>query len=165
MSTLVLRNTKGSALTFTEGDNNFTNLNNDKIESISADTTPALGGNLTGGDFVVSQIKLQDYEEVVYNNNALNSTTTINLSNGNVQRYTDDGFTFNGFTTAVEGASVTLIKHSGSNNSGIFNVDGSLTKKFGNDGATAISNTSADDIISIIYLNNTYYISIAKGYQ
>ena len=32
MASIVLRNTKGSALTFTEGDDNFTNLNNDKIE-------------------------------------------------------------------------------------------------------------------------------------
>lgn len=32
MSTIVLRNTKGSPLTNTEVDNNFSNLNNDKVE-------------------------------------------------------------------------------------------------------------------------------------
>lgn len=32
MSTIVLRNTKGSPLTNTEVDNNFDNLNNDKVE-------------------------------------------------------------------------------------------------------------------------------------
>ena len=32
MSTIVLRNIKGSPLTFTEMDNNFTNLNNDKLD-------------------------------------------------------------------------------------------------------------------------------------
>lgn len=35
MSTLTLRNTKGSALTNTEVDDNFSNLNNDKMEKSS----------------------------------------------------------------------------------------------------------------------------------
>jgi len=38
MSTIVLRNTKGSALTFTEGDANFTNLNTDKLENINSES-------------------------------------------------------------------------------------------------------------------------------
>jgi hypothetical protein len=49
MSTIVTRASKGSALTWTEGDANFTNLNNDKIEDIVEDTTPQLGGNLDVG--------------------------------------------------------------------------------------------------------------------
>ena len=40
MSTIVLRSTKGSALTFAEGDANFSNLNNDKLENI---TTESIG--------------------------------------------------------------------------------------------------------------------------
>ena len=43
MSTLVLRNTKGSALTFTELDTNFSNLNNDK-----ADVGDIIGSDSTG---------------------------------------------------------------------------------------------------------------------
>lgn len=46
MSTIVTRAGKGSALTWTEGDANITNLNNDKIEAVVDDTTPQLGGNL-----------------------------------------------------------------------------------------------------------------------
>lgn len=46
MSTIVTRSGKGSALTFTEMDNNFTNLNTDKLENIVEDTTPQLGGDL-----------------------------------------------------------------------------------------------------------------------
>lgn len=46
MSTIVTRASKGSALTWTEGDNNITNLNNDKIEDIVEDLTPQLGGDL-----------------------------------------------------------------------------------------------------------------------
>lgn len=55
MATIVTRAGKGSALTFTEGDANFTNLNNDKIENISEDTTPQLGGDLdVNGQSIVS---------------------------------------------------------------------------------------------------------------
>jgi len=55
MSTITLRNTKGSALTFTEMDNNFSNLNTDKLENVSADTTPQLGGSLdVNGNKIVS---------------------------------------------------------------------------------------------------------------
>ena len=55
MSTIVLRNVKGAALTFTEMDNNFTNLNSDKLEAVVSDTTPQLGGNLdVNGNAIVS---------------------------------------------------------------------------------------------------------------
>lgn len=57
MATIVLRSTKGSALTFAEGDANFTNLNNDKLEDITNEsigdlidvtvTTPSDGQVLT----------------------------------------------------------------------------------------------------------------------
>lgn len=46
MATIVTRAGKGSALTHTEGDANFTNLNTDKIENLVEDTTPQLGGDL-----------------------------------------------------------------------------------------------------------------------
>ena len=55
MTTIYTRATKGSALTWTEGDANVTNLNNDKIEDIVEDTTPQLGGNLdVNGNSIVS---------------------------------------------------------------------------------------------------------------
>jgi hypothetical protein len=46
MTTIVTRAGKGSALTWTEGDSNFTNLNTAKLENVVEDTTPQLGGNL-----------------------------------------------------------------------------------------------------------------------
>jgi len=46
MATIVTRIGKGSALTFQEGDDNFTNLNTDKLENVVEDTTPQLGGDL-----------------------------------------------------------------------------------------------------------------------
>ena len=50
MSTIVLRNTKGTPLTWQEGDDNFNNLNTDKIEAVVDDSAPQLGGNLDVND-------------------------------------------------------------------------------------------------------------------
>jgi hypothetical protein len=55
MATIYTRATKGSALTWTEGDANITNLNTAKIENVVEDTTPQLGGNLdVNGNSIVS---------------------------------------------------------------------------------------------------------------
>jgi len=51
MATIVTRAGKGSALTHTEGDSNFTNLNTTKLENLAEDTTPQLGGNLDLNNF------------------------------------------------------------------------------------------------------------------
>lgn len=51
MATIVLRQTKGSALTFQEGDDNFNNLNTDKIELTDLSVTDSGGdGSLTYND-------------------------------------------------------------------------------------------------------------------
>lgn len=49
MSTIVLRNTKGSALTFTEMDNNISNLNTDKLENITSESIGSLSDVDTTG--------------------------------------------------------------------------------------------------------------------
>lgn len=55
MATIYTRAAKGSALTWTEGDANITNLNNAKIENVVEDTTPQLGGNLdVNGNSIIS---------------------------------------------------------------------------------------------------------------
>ena len=55
MTTIYTRAEKGSALTWTEGDANITNLNNDKIEAVVEDLAPQLGGNLdVNGNSIVS---------------------------------------------------------------------------------------------------------------
>ena len=57
MSTIVTRAGKGSALTWTEGDANITNLNTDKLEHIVSDLTPQLGGSLdVNGNSIVSTL-------------------------------------------------------------------------------------------------------------
>lgn len=55
MTTIVTRAGKGSALTWTEGDSNFTNLNTAKLENVVEDLTPQLGGDLdVNGKKIVS---------------------------------------------------------------------------------------------------------------
>jgi hypothetical protein len=55
VANITLRSVKGSALTFQEADDNFTNLNTAKLESISEDSAPSLGGNLNvSGQSIVS---------------------------------------------------------------------------------------------------------------
>ena len=49
MATIVTRSGKGSALTFAEGDANFTNLNNDKLEDITNETIGSLSDVDTTG--------------------------------------------------------------------------------------------------------------------
>ena len=55
MATIYTRASKGSALTWTEGDANITNLNTAKIENLVEDLTPQLGGDLdVNGKKIVS---------------------------------------------------------------------------------------------------------------
>jgi hypothetical protein len=76
MSTIVTRAGKGSALTWTEGDANITNLNNDKIEDIVEDLTPQLGGDL---DVNGNTIKALVNANI---NLTVTGTGAINLSHG-----------------------------------------------------------------------------------
>jgi hypothetical protein len=54
MATIYTRATKGSALTWTEGDANITNLNTDKLEDIVEDISPQLGGALDVNTFSIT---------------------------------------------------------------------------------------------------------------
>ena len=67
MTTIVTRASKGSALTWTEGDANITNLNNDKIEltnlsvtTAAAAETSALAYNNTTGQFTFTPVAIAD---------------------------------------------------------------------------------------------------------
>lgn len=102
MATIVTRAGKGSALTFNEADNNFTNLNTDKLENISEDTSPSLGGNLDVGNNNITTSTTNGNIRLVANGSGgvvIEGTGGLNLKNGNL--FTD--VTNQGITIAANG--------------------------------------------------------------
>lgn len=163
MATIVTRTGKGSALTFAEGDANFTNLNTDKIENVVEDTTPQLGGNLDGQGNEVTDIQLDNYKEVIYSGGTTTGTITPDVANGNVQTITLTGnITFNAFANAETGQSMTVIIKQPSSG-GPYTL--TSTMKFA--GGTKTLSTAADaiDIMSVLYDGTTYYASLATNFS
>ena len=155
MATIVTRSGKGSALTHTEMDNNFTNLNTDKIESVAQDTAPSLGGDLTGGNFQVSNVKLKEYKEVIH---SLGTTDAPSLtaSNGNVQSVTiTSGLSLSAFSDEAAGQSMTLLV------TGSGTATGGGNFKFSNAGANTLTNLS---VVSMFYDGTNYWVSIATDF-
>lgn len=90
MTTIVTRAGKGSSLSWSEGDANFTNLNNDKLETSTAATTyttkvdPATSGTLThSGDIVLSGTGKRitgDFNNAITPNRTLFQTKNANTA-------------------------------------------------------------------------------------
>ena len=155
MATIVTRSGKGSALTHTEMDNNFTNLNTDKIESVAEDTAPSLGGDLSANNFVISNSKLEHYKEVIYSLGTTD-TPTIDVANGNVQSVSiTTSLTLPTFSNAQAGESVTLIVI------GSGSVSGTGSHKFAGGNKTL----TTESVISIFYDGSTYWTSVATDFQ
>jgi hypothetical protein len=176
MATIYTRAAKGSALTWTEGDANVTNLNNDKMENLIEDTTPQLGGNLdVNGNQIVSasngniliqpngtgqtQVKNLEYNENVFALGTTSGTITPDAANGNVQTITLNGnLTINAFTSPVSGQTITLIINTGG-------TGRTLTSTMLFAGASkTLSTTNTTDILTMSYIGTTYYASLVKGY-
>lgn len=163
MATITTRSGKGSALTHTEMDNNFTNLNTDKIESVSEDTSPTLGGDLSGGNFQVSNVKMTDYKEVIYTSGTTTGTITPDVANGNVQSITLTGsITFNAFSNPEEGQSLTMIIKQPSSGG-----PHTLTSSMSFAGGTNTLSTANDavDILTVLYDGTNYYASLATNFS
>ena len=163
MATITTRSGKGSALTHTEMDNNFTNLNTDKIESVSSDTNPTLGGNLNGGDFQISAVEMTDYSELIYTGGSTTGTLTPDVANGNVQEIALSGsITMNSFANAAAGQSITFIIKQPSSGGPY-----TLTSSFKFAGGTNTLSTAADaiDIMTVLYDGTNYYASLATNFS
>jgi len=137
MATIVTRTGKGSALTFAEGDANFTNLNNDKLE--------ASGGTLTG------------YAETVHSLGSSNSPA-LTVGNGNVQTVTiTTGLELSAFADQAAGQTLTLLV----TGTGTLTTSGAVTWKISG-GATTLTNYS---VVSIVYDGAIYWVSVATDFQ
>jgi hypothetical protein len=222
MTTIVTRAGKGSALTWTEGDANITNLNNDKLEditgesigdlsdvtvttpssgqvltytmsgqwenqnapsggiaSVSADTNPALGGNLDVADYSITntitdghvvitpngtgktKVSAMNYNEgALYDLGTTGGTVAPNVTNGNVQKITlSSALTINGFTSPVAGQSLTLIIYGGTSYTAI-----TSTMKFAGGDKSLTATAGCIDILSIYYDGTNYFASLGKGF-
>ncbi len=81
MSTIVTRSGKGSALTHTEGDANFTNLNTDKLENITSESIGSLSDvNISGAS---------DGQVLTYNNSQSRFEPQT-LSSGGISNVSED---------------------------------------------------------------------------
>lgn len=142
MATIVTRIGKGSALTFAEGDDNFTNLNTDKLEKN--------GGTITG------------YKETIHSLGTTSGTITPNVSNGNVQTITLNGnLTLNSLASVSTGQSLTLIvKQDATGNRQL-----SSTMKFAGGEKTLSTSANSIDVINIFYDGTDYLAVLAKEFS
>jgi hypothetical protein len=179
MATIVTRAGKGSALTWTEGDANFTNLNTAKLENVVEDTTPQLGGNLdvngqqivsaSNGNIVIApngsgktRVTALNYNEGAIFTVTYAGTITPDVANGNVQQVTLTGnVTFSAFTNPVAGQSLTLIVKQDSTGSRTL----TSSMKFAGGEKTLTTAADSTDIISVYYDGTNYWASLAKDFK
>ena len=179
MTTIVTRASKGSALSWTDGDNNLINLNNAKIENVVEDLTPQLGGDLdVNGKKIVSTsngniaiepngtgqtiIKNVEYNENIFSLGTTSGTITPNAANGNVQTITLNGnLTFSAFTNPVSGQSLTLIvKQDGTGSRTL-----TSTMKFAGGTKTLSTAANSVDIITVFYDGTNYWASLGTDFK
>jgi hypothetical protein len=154
MTTIVTRAGKGSALTWTEGDANVTNLNNDKIEltDLSVSTGSASGGgtlsyNNETGAFSFAPA---DVGSFITSGGALGTPSSGTLTNCTV-----DGTNALGYRS---------IPSAGSEKTGSYTLTTSDRAEFvqvGSGGSITVPNStfSAGDVV-VIYNNHTAAITI-----
>jgi len=117
MSTIVTRAGKGSALTWTEGDANFTNLNNDKLQNIVEDTTPQLGGNLDVQANIITTSTTNGAIELAPNGtgDVLLSADTVRVGDSNANA-----------TITTNGTGDLILSTNGGTNSGVITIQDGL---------------------------------------
>jgi hypothetical protein len=147
------------------------------IASVSADTTPQLGGNLnvagnsivsvSDGNIVIAPngtgrtvANRLNYNEAVHSLGTTSGTIAPDVANGNVQTITLNGnLTLNAFTNPVVGQSITLIVNTGGTGRTL-----TSTMKWAG-GEKTLSTTNTTDIISIFYDGTNYWASLSKDFK
>lgn len=123
MATIVTRTGKGSALTFTEADDNFTNLNNDGIANSSAistlqtDKLDKAGGTVTGNLIVNGNVTLgAKLAGSIGNNSQSGSNVTLTGTTTEIVRLTNSGLvSVAGIDSPSSGQKVVLVNKTGVN--------------------------------------------------
>lgn len=157
---ITLRNTKGSALTFTEMDTNLTNLKN-AVEAVdtTALVTTSTAQTITGAK-TINDATLKKIQETVYSLGTTGGTVAPDAANGSVQKITlNSALTINSFANAVAGQSITLIITGGTSYTSV-----SSTMKFAGGSKTLSGTAGAIDILTMTYDGTNYYAAITKGY-
>jgi hypothetical protein len=161
-ASLTLRNTKGSALTFTEMDNNLTNLATAANASASL-TGASFTGNVELNNNHISNAILQTTIEKTSNIGAVSGAVTINGNTGPIQRATLVGnITINttNLTNFSTGESVTLVLTQDGTGSRLLTSN----LKYAGGSKTLSTANASIDTISITYDGTNYLAALVKGY-
>ena len=167
--------TAGTGITITNGQ--IASTVTSGIASVSADTTPSLGGNLNvNGNSIVSasngnitispngtgmtMLNNIEYHEKIHSLGTTSGTIAPDVSNGNVQTITLNGnLTLNAFTNPIAGQSLTLIVNTGG-------TSRTLTSSMKFSGGTkTLSTTNTTDLISVFYDGTTYWASLSTDFK
>ena len=125
MATIVTRTGKGSALTWAEGDANFSNLNADKLENIALRGDSGTDAAVTSNE-IIRILGGTGLSSVVSAESTGQSTVTINLDNTAV---TPNTYTLATITVDAQGRITSA--SSGSGGGGLSNVVEDLTPQLG----------------------------------
>jgi hypothetical protein len=161
-ASLTLRNTKGSALTFTEMDNNLTNLATAANASASL-SGASFTGNVELNNNHISNAILQTTIEKTSNIGAVSGAVTINGNTGPIQRATLVGnITINttNLTNFSTGESVTLVLTQDGTGSRLLTSN----LKYAGGSKTLSTANASIDTISITYDGTNYLAALVKGY-
>ena len=151
MSTITLRNIKGSALTFTEMDNNFSNINTDKLENVVEDTTPQLGGDLdVNGNKITSasngdiDIEPNGTGNVLLGNFTFDADQTVGAGQDNYVLTYDNGTGTISLEAAASGGISNVVEDTTPQLGGDLDVNGNSIVSSTNGNITIAPNGSGD---------------------
>ena len=161
-ASLTLRNTKGSALTFTEMDDNLTNLATAANASASL-SGASFTGNVEFNNNHISNAILHTTIEKTSNIGAVTGAVTVNANIAPIQRATLVGnITINttNLTNFSTGESVTLVLTQDATGSRILTSN----LKYAGASKTLTTTANAIDTIAITYDGTNYLAALVKGY-
>jgi hypothetical protein len=122
------------------------------ITSVGTLTALTMGGELSCVDNLVTRPKLKDYAETVNAHGSLSTSTTIELSDGNVHTATMTGnceFDFDDWPASGIAGTVTLIITNG----GAHTITWDTPVKWPGDNAPALTGSSGVDIVSFMSID------------